>query len=399
MDAKFVTDSKGTAPQTTITILLGSLEPSEALSSTVAFIRWCTSSGIEIRVLAMHGGTARDQVEVLAPTTVIYDPRGWTLPRIAQRFHLNRAARLLRSADLRRRLRIDGPVYIADAGGTRFLQWLGAEPRPVVVHLHGSGNGPLDIDEADREISWRRTDRWIVGTPEHGDDLVAAGVSPDAVTRIPDLLALPAAADLSSDFIATLRARLVDDHAIPEEAPLVLGVGSLDWWEVPDAFVRVAWEVTRQARSTNVHFLWVADGATERMLWPLRHDIRHAGLEGRVHVATAGIEPWQYIAAADALLGTRLGNHAPLGHRDAVAVGRPVVYFADPEAAEPLVEAAFGHAVAHMDVAAMADRLLELLDSWEAPDGPVQPSASSQAWLPSVGGPAILERLGAGPNL
>ena len=25
----------------------------------------------------------------------------------------------------------------------------------------------------------------------------------------------------------------------------------------------------------------VADGATDRMLWPLRHDIRHAGLEGR----------------------------------------------------------------------------------------------------------------------
>ena len=387
--------STAPAPERPCHVLLGSLEPTEALTSTIAFLSWCRTQpdAPAMEVLALHPGTAADQVRAVAPTSVVYDPGGWGPSRVAQRIGLQRLSSVLRTLELRRRLRIDGPVYVADAAGGRLLHWLGPAARPVVAHLHASSSGLGDLDPADRQVLVDRADRWIVGSRALAEEATAAGVSAMHITEQADLLTLPGMGELDADFLGTVRAELAERHGIPPDAALVVGIGTVDWWSVPDAFVRVAWETTRRSTDREVHFLWIADGANERMLWPLRHDIRHAGLDGRVHVDTANRPMWHLIAAADVLVSSRLGEHEPIGHREAARIGRPVIWFDDPEAAEQLVEPSQGTAVAHLDVDAMADAVLAALAPIGSPTIEPATSPAGAPWLPAVGGRAILDLL------
>lgn len=380
-------------PSAGVPVLLGDLEPSDALASTLALLQWLRSTGErDARVLSVHGGTALPEVRGAAPTRVVYDPRGWTVPRIAQRLHLPRLARLLRSMELRRLMRLRGPVYVADAAAAPLLHRLDPQAGPVVGHHHASAD-PLDrLAEVDRAVLVSRCDRWISGSPAKTEELVSAGVDVEAIDELPDLLALPEVGSLDENFIATCRGGIAQRCGIPIDAGLVVGVGTIDWWTVPDAFVRVAWEVVRRVEGREVHFLWVAHGASERMLWPLRHDIRHAGLEGRVHVKTGEGHPWQAVAASDVYVSTRLGETTPQGHRDAIVLGRPIVAFADPEQPDALAPHE-GRTVPHLDVDAMAEQILDLLAASAPSEDRGRPLSVLPAWFPSVGGPAILERL------
>ncbi|MGN6692724.1 MAG: hypothetical protein ACTHN0_00975 [Aquihabitans sp.] len=385
-----------TGSSTTL-VLLGSLEPSEPLSSTVAFLEWCRTApdAPDVEVLALHPGTAAEQVRALAPTTVVYDPHGWSLPRIVQRVGLQRPAALLRAAELKRRLRVDGPVYVPDPAGAGLLHRLGPKAGPVITHLHATSSGLDRLPPADRDVLAARTDRWIVGSDAMAAEARATGTADGDLVALPDLLTLPGIGELDADFLATVRSELADRHGIPTDAALAIGVGNVDWWTVPDAFVRVAWEATRRTSDRPLHFLWVADGATDRMLWPLRHDIRHAGLEDRVHIETGPRRPWHLIAAGDVLVSSRLGGHEPIGHREAALMGRPVLWFDDPEAPEPLVEPGQGTAVAHLDVDAMAEAIVDAVRTPAAdPADPTRLTSGTDAtWLPAIGGPAIAAQL------
>jgi len=382
----------------TCLVLLGTLEPSEPLASTLAFLEWCRTApdAPRVEVLALHPGTAADQVRALAPTTVVYDPQGWSLPRVAQRMGLQKPAAVLRALDLTRRLRVSGPVYVPDPEAGWFLHRLGAHAGPVVVHLHATSSGLQHVDPPDRQALVDRADRWIVGSDAMADVAAEAGADRSQVTELPDLLTLPGIGELDADFLATVRRELHERHGIPVDAALAVGVGNVDWWTVPDAFVRIAWETTRRTTGRDVHFLWVADGATERMLWPLRHDIRHAGLEDRVHIETGSRRPWNLIAAGDVLVSSRLGDHEPIGHREAALMERPVLWFDDPEAPEPLVDADHGTAVPHLDIDAMAAAVAEAVTGERAaPPGQDRfaPGTEAAAWLPAIGGPAIVDLL------
>lgn len=382
-----------------VEVLVGSLEPSEPLSSTITFLDWCRSraDGPTMEVLALHPGTAATAVRAAAPTRVVYDPQGWSVPRVVQRAGLQKAAASLRAAELRRRLQIRGPVYVADVDAARLLHRLGPDAGPVVTHLHATARGLGHLDDADRRVLVQRTDTWIAGSDRARDEAIAAGVDPATIVDLPDLLSLPGIGGLDADFVASVRRDLAERLQLPVDAPLAVGIGSVDWWQVPDAFLRVAWEVVRRDGGSGAQFLWVADGATDRMLWPLRHDIRHAGLESVVHIDTGERRPWHHIAAADVLVSSRLGDHEPIGHREAALLGVPVVWFDDP-GRPPLLDADRGTSVPHLDIDAMADAVVAAFGRDHAPDAGASPAGRPSPWLPTVGGPAIVDLLvGARP--
>jgi hypothetical protein len=395
LDPVPVSTSPTKAP--TCLVLLGSLEPSASLSSTVAFLEWCRTQpdAPAMEVLAIQTGTAADQVRSVAPVTIVYDPLGWSPQRIAQRVGLQRPAAILRAFDLKRRLRIDGPVYVPDPAAGWLLLRLGPQAAPVVVHLHATSTGLDRLEAPERQALVERGHRWIVGSEAMATAAADAGADRARFEALPDLLTLPGMGELGADFLPTIRAELAQRHGIPVDAPLVAGTGNVDWWTTPDAFIRIAWETTRRAGEREVHFLWAADGATDRMLWPLRHDIHHAGLEGRVHIETSNRHPWHHIAAADVFVSSRLGDHDPVGHQEAAMLGRPVLWFTDPEATTPLVDEAAGTPVGHLDIDAMADAILAALPAPGRDRAALATGPSGAAWLPAIGGPAILAQLGA----
>lgn len=381
---------------TTVTVLLGSLEASDALTSTIALLEWwgAATSAPPVEVVALLGGSEADRVRALAPTTVVNDPAGWTLPRVAQRVRLQKVAGRLKSAELHRRLKVQGPVYLADTGASRFLHWLDPQAGPVLTHLHGSAEGLGGLDPVDRTALLERTDRWIVGAPRLAEELRDAGVADASVTELPDIVMQHEIErpEQLTDLVRSVREELDSDHGIPVDAPLLVGLGNVDWWSVPDAFVRVAWEAFRRDDAQAVHALWVADGATDRMLWPLRHDIRHAGLEGRVHVSNRSRPAWQYVAAADVLVASRLTGHAPVGLADAETYGTPVLVF-DGAEGEPAAPGDASRVVPHLDTEAMAAAAIELLHTGRTVTDAFRITPLDSPARPSVGGPLLVEAL------
>ena len=378
-------------------VLLGSLEPSEALDSTVAFLRWVRDERPTrpVTAVAIFSGSEVDRLRAVADTTVVHDPTGWTLPRLAQRLRSQQLARALRSADLRRRLRGRHAVYVAEPTGSRLLQWLDPHAGPVVSHLHAGSVALAELDDVDRAALLDRTDVWIAGSDARVQELEAAGVDRSTVHELPDLLAYDVdghPGDPSDpDVIATARQHWLDRHDIPLDARVAVAVGHLDWWQTHDAFVRVAWELTHRP-GPPIHLVWAPDGATERMLWPLRHDLHHAGLEHRVHIADRSLPSWQHLAAADVVVDSRLATHQPAGLREATAMGRPIVRFADAEA--PMVARADNVTwVDHLDARAMAVSIVDIVERSEHPPGHGANATTDTRWHPPVGGPDILRLL------
>lgn len=374
-------------------ILLGSLRPSEPLAATLEFLEWGRRPANLVlpEVVALEDGAWAERVAEVSALSVVQGAQGIRPARWAQRAGSQRLARAIRSADLRRRLTAkDAVVYVADPRGARLLHWLGSGRRRVVAHLHAFGPGLTGLDAVDRKALIEQTDRWIVGSPARERELEAACLPRERARLLPDLLAAEAADEFPTQ--AVTRSILADEHGVPSTASLVCSQGCIDWWSVPDAFVRVAWELVRRRPDGELHALWLADGATERMLWPLRHDIRHAGLESRVHVVGPTPTPVACIAASDVFLSTRLGGEGPSGQREAVMLRRPVVWFQN-ETAAPQLDDHQGVGVPYLDVDAMVEAVLSLLDDPVLRARHGQGPDHDDRWHPPVGGPLLLEAL------
>lgn len=378
-----------------VRVLTGPLEPGPDLGAATALLRWWTARSTPhrpIEVVATTSGFERDRVAALAPVRLVHDPAGWSPARAAQRLRLEPLARPLRAVEVRRLLAGTGPVLVAGPGGARLLHWVPAAAGPVVAVLNERGNGLEGLAEVDRALLVSRVDRWVAGSARRRAELVEAGADPGVIVEVPDLVDLvdfEGAEAAAPDLVQSVRAELSEIDGIDPEAPLVVGVGAVDWWTVPDAFVRVAWELLRRPEAADVRVAWLADGATDRMLWPLRHDLDHAGLGRSVAVVRSDRPRWQLLAAADVLLDTRLGDAPAVGLAEAEVIGLPVVGFGGPApstGAAGLGEADGVDRVAHLDVDAAVDAVLTRLAGAAARR--IDPGRGAP-WMPAVVAPQV----------
>ena len=369
-----------------VTILCGDLGPSPANASAIALGLWLGDAPRHrpVDVVTLWPGTWAGALAAAGPVWTVNNMAGPDLTPpdhildLAQhgdrpptrplpadmaarglagglhRLGLTRAADVARGWALRRRLAAhDGPVWLAGAAGARLLHYL-PPGRRVVAH-QGAFDPPIDqvVDDAgDLAVLRRRVDAWVAGSALAEAAVRDAGITAP-VTVVPDLVHTRATV---GDRAATRR-RLADG-GIPADATLVASWGEFDWWDAPDLFVQVAWDVVRRGPA-DVHLLWIAGRATDRMLWPLRHDITHAGLTGRVHVTAPDVRPVDALAAADVVAVTRRGVVSPAQIREIETLGGPVVRFAQPD--EPTGRAGGTSVVPFLDDRAMADEVLAVL--------------------------------------
>ena len=148
------------------------------------------------------------------------------------------------------------------------------------------------------------------------------------------------------------------------DAAVVLGTGTLDWRKGPDLFVQLATEVRRRT-DRPVAFVW-AGGELAGTDWErVRSDRERAGAD-HVHFVGLQHDPLPWFAMADVFALTSREDPFPLVCLENAALGTPLVTYrnggmpelltaAGPEAAQGIVD--------HLDVGAMADRILALLSS------------------------------------
>jgi hypothetical protein len=385
-----------------VPVLLADLEEGEANRSVLVLLAWLDRTGRRARVIARLDGQLRAEFERVADVFVAHD---WRLRRPStalQAVRLHRPAEIARSVELRRRLGAVGPVaYLAGIGAAPLLAWL----RPgtaVVGHLHHrAGDALADLGPEPLALLRDRVSTWVTGSDDAAKILAdRLQVEARATTHLFDLVdstellpgLIPTGSRATRD--QHVRALLHERLGIPVDVPLVCGRGHVDFWHVSDVFAQFCWNLLLRDPAAATHCLWIGDGSTDRMVWPLLHDIRHAGLDGQVHVYLGGedIPPLECVAASDVQVFTNR-RPADLGQvRATAAVGTVTVGF---EGSAPTGDAIpLGRAVPWIDVAALAGVTHDLLEDpgerrrlgAHDPDGP-------PSWDVRSGGPLLLELL------
>lgn len=160
------------------------------------------------------------------------------------------------------------------------------------------------------------------------------------------------------------RARVLAELELPEDTFLVLGCGTIHHRKGNDLFVQVAREASTMHAESRMFFLWIGADQTGPLFrqW-CEHDVRSAGIEGRIRFAGVRDSTSDYFAAADAFALTSREDPFPMVSLEAMAWGVPVVAFQNAGGAcEALTENA-GLLVPYLDVKEMARSLIRLCEA------------------------------------
>ena len=158
------------------------------------------------------------------------------------------------------------------------------------------------------------------------------------------------------------RGHVLQELHIPADALLVVGSGTTSWRKGSDLFIQLARVISRQR--PGVYFAWIGGGSLLEFA-QAEHDIRAAELGKKIRFTGGVATPADYLAAADVFVLTSREDPYPLVCLEAAVLQKPIVCFANAGGMPEFVEGDCGFVVPYLDVAAMADRVIYLLDSSE----------------------------------
>ena len=148
------------------------------------------------------------------------------------------------------------------------------------------------------------------------------------------------------------RAQIRKELALPENAFLVLGCGTLDLRKGIDHFINIARSVVMQNFSnTPIHFVWVGEGPrwTHSPYHYVQLDLQNSPARNFVHFIgeRENVEP--YFMGSDAFLLTSRVDPFPCVIHEAMASGLPVITFANSGGAPEAVGNGSGFVVPYGD--------------------------------------------------
>lgn len=150
----------------------------------------------------------------------------------------------------------------------------------------------------------------------------------------------------------------------PNGRRVIAAAGLIEWRKGPDLFVLLARELVIKRQRNDLEFRWygVTD-TTEREAADLDDDVRRCGLHGVVSFLPVSEEMVEILKCVDVFVLTSREDPYPLVVLEAGSLGVPTVCFADSGGTPAFVGAGCGTVVPYLDVAAMADALIELVDN------------------------------------
>jgi glycosyltransferase involved in cell wall biosynthesis len=336
------------------------------------FLRWIRDNAtIEPQIALLRGGPMAADFAELGPTTVLGETVDWPTPTRSEemlaRYGLRGPSRALQKARLKSDLvdlRGARTVYLNSTASIRLLHHL---PRveTAIAHVHELQSAMRWSMRADDEPLLRsRVDHFVVAADCVGANLVRNHrVAPDDITRVYEFI----------DTSRVLAPARQDREAIRAELGLgpddliVGGSGFADWRKGIDLFVQLARTISAAGRR-DVHFVWVGDRAGGSERDQLDFDLRHADVEGRFHMVGLQSNSFDWYRAFDVFALTSREDPYPLVGLETALLEVPMVCF-DAGGMTELVARSTdegagesGVVVPYVDVEAMADAILGLLD-------------------------------------
>jgi glycosyltransferase involved in cell wall biosynthesis len=324
------------------------------------FLRWFKrNSDRRFSVLLGRGGVLFGDFEELADTWSI-DRSCWRSgargARLLSEARLGAWARRAEAADAKRFAAHCPPalVYTNSIASARIIEML--EPRvPILTHVHelefafSRQTGPA----LSRLLA--ETHQFIAGSNAVQENLQCNHAVP--ASQIETIHESIPVADICAE---RTREQILRELHIPDGALLIIGTGFAGWGKGTDLFIHLARAVCRQR--SNAYFAWIGAYSDVALF---EHDIRLAGLTEKVRFTGVVRNSADYLAAADVFVLTSREDSYPLVCLEAAAVAKPIVCFAGAGGMPEFVEDDCGFVVPYLDIMAMADRVVHLLDSLE----------------------------------
>lgn len=232
-----------------------------------------------------------------------------------------------------------------------------APQAPVVTHVHELRFGFRQNASPALSSLLNRTRRFIACSGAVKQNLIETeGVAEERVETVHESIPVDRIRAEST------QEQIFQRLGIPADALLVVGSGTPDWRKGADLFVQLAFRVC--SVDPRAYFAWVGSG-WRRDSDKIEHDLTATGLTDRVRLSGAVANPADFFAAADVFVSTSREDPYPLVCLEAAAVGKPIVCFAGAGGMPEFVEDDCGFVVPYLDIQAMANRVVRLLESAE----------------------------------
>lgn len=361
-----------------------------APTNLLHFLRWYKrNGGRPFSVMLGAGGELVGEFEEVADTWSQDWSRwcpGGSRARLLSRAGLGRWSHRAQAREIRRFVGRASPalVYANSVCSAAIVDTLPLKA-PILTHVHelelvlglqSSGLLSRLLEQTSRFIACSRAVR---------DNLVENhGVAAERVDVVHE--SIPVQGTQARQSVEEARRSL----GLASDALVVAGGGHLRWLKGPDLFVQLARSVSQL--HANVFFVWIGGGSREDLA-NFDHDVRRAGLEGTVRRVGPVNNVADYLAVADVFVLPSREDSFPLICLEAAACGKPIVCFADAGGMPEFVEDDCGFVVPYLDLAAMAARLVRLIES---PDCRLRMGAAARQKVTgrhdlSVAGPRIAD--------
>jgi glycosyltransferase involved in cell wall biosynthesis len=313
-----------------------------------------TSLGFD--VVLGEDGELRSQFEALAPVSVVGRWRsGWAPRDVADRVRRRQLLARLRMGDW-------GAIYANTIATGEILEALDAGQCPIICHVHELEMMIRFHGPANFAAVRRHTRQFIACSEAVKTNLVERHkIEPGTIDVVHEFIPLHRDA---VDVSAPSRDRIRQELRIPADALVVGASGTTDWRKGPDLFIQLARTVHEKRAALPVHFVWIG-GAPPGTYGheELQHDVHAIQMTDRIHFIGPRADALGCFALFDVFALVSREDPFPLVCLEAASLGKPIVCF-DGAGGEPeFVEQDCGFVVPYLDIDAMADRVLRLLES------------------------------------
>lgn len=323
------------------------------------FLQWLRKNrDINVRVLAGKSGELTGEFAAIGPTESFEpsDALWYKAMRRLQLQHRYDSGHLIRLRETFLSNDID-LIYVNSVASAGMLDFLSFVKCPVICHVHELDGAIHTMGVEHLALIEKRRPAYIAVSRAVQKNLVEKyGVSPSRIEVIHGCV--PNAKENATDPEQARRA-ICQRLGIPEQAKLVSACGSIEFRKGTDLFLQLASQVRQKFHDVPVHFVWV--GGKPDKVAAMRSQVADSPLRGVVHFVGPTPDTGIYFGAADIFALTSREDPFPLVVMEAGSHGRPTVCFEQAGGAPEFVEADAGFVVADLNVAAMADRIVELL--------------------------------------
>lgn len=318
---------------------------------------WLKShTSLRFDVVLGEDGELRSQFEALAPVSVVGRWRsGWTPGSLADRVRRRRLLTRLAAS------RWDA-IYANTIANGEIVDALGAGRRPVICHVHELETMIRFHGAANFAAVTRHTRQFIACSEAVKTNLVVRHqIDPARIDVVHEFIARPHEAIERS---AHSRDRMRRELGIPVDALVVGASGTTDWRKGPDLFIQLARAVHQKRAALPVHFVWIGGAAPGTYRFEeLQHDVRAIQMEDRMHFVGPRADALACFSTFDVFALVSREDPYPLVCLEAASVGTPIVCFEGAGGEPEFVEQDCGFVVPYLDIEAMADRVLTLVES------------------------------------